>query len=262
MALSINEEVRKQANLKLLQKSDPTISDILGSATHVVLYNFSQQSQSWEKSNVEGSLFLTSTTSNGYILVILNRNAPENYKIQLTPDFQLQNSIPYLIFKQQQDANVVIRGIWFPNDDERESMHGLLTQVLFVLKTAPPTPTPVVVDTGAAIAALLSPMSLGGGSAAVAVAQPTTPSSTSYAASLGVTPTTTNPRTTSTSSSSGGTPPLRQPSPSSAHAPMLDKKSLQLALLSLIQDERFLDLLHSQYLKVAHARASRNPRDE
>lgn len=244
MALSINEEARKQANLRLLQKSDPTISDLLGSATHVVLYNFSQESQSWEKSNVEGSLFLTSTTSNGYVLVILNRNAPENYKIQLTPDFQLQNSIPYLIFKQQQDANVVIRGIWFPNDAERESMNGLLTQALLALKTAPPP----VVDTGAAIAALLSPLSLGG-------APDETPSSSYPLADLGLT-SNTNPR-----ASSSNTPPLRQPSPSSAHAPMLDKKSLQLALLSLIQDERFLDLLHAQYLKVAHARASRN-RDE
>jgi hypothetical protein len=31
-----------------------------------------------------------------------------------------------------------------------------------------------------------------------------------------------------------------------------------LALLSLIQDDRFLDLLHAQYLKVHHARTSRN----
>jgi hypothetical protein len=33
----------------------------------------------------------------------------------------------------------------------------------------------------------------------------------------------------------------------------LDKKSLQLALLSLIQEDRFLDLLHAQYLKVVRA---------
>lgn len=38
---------------------------------------------------------------------------------------------------------------------------------------------------------------------------------------------------------------------------VLDKKSLQLSLLSLIQDDRFLDLIHAQYLKVAHARAKR-----
>ena len=40
--------------------------------------------------------------------------------------------------------------------------------------------------------------------------------------------------------------------------PVLDKKSLQLALLSLIQDDRFLDLLHSQYLRVARTRAKKN----
>jgi mRNA-decapping enzyme 1B len=38
----------------------------------------------------------------------------------------------------------------------------------------------------------------------------------------------------------------------------LDKKALQLTLLSLIQDERFIDLLHSQYLRVVHARAKKN----
>ena len=55
------------------------------------------------------------------------------------------------------------------------------------------------------------------------------------------------------------TSPVRQASPSQhSSQPVLDKKSLQLALLSLIQDERFLDLLHAQYLKVAHARANRN----
>mmetsp|Transcript_11455 Transcript_11455/g.27359 ORF Transcript_11455/g.27359 Transcript_11455/m.27359 type:complete len:104 (-) Transcript_11455:150-461(-) len=68
---------------------------------------------------------------------------------------------------------------------------------------------------------------------------------------------------------SGGTP-IRQPSPSSnsvgssgggsgsgGNQPTLDKKSLQLALLSLISDERFLDLLHAKYLMVHHARSNR-----
>mmetsp|Transcript_15978 Transcript_15978/g.24866 ORF Transcript_15978/g.24866 Transcript_15978/m.24866 type:complete len:142 (+) Transcript_15978:93-518(+) len=42
----------------------------------------------------------------------------------------------------------------------------------------------------------------------------------------------------------------------------LDKKSLQLALLSLIQDERFLDLIHAQYLKVASSRAQREQQQQ
>jgi hypothetical protein len=38
---------------------------------------------------------------------------------------------------------------------------------------------------------------------------------------------------------------------------VLDKKSLQLTLLSLIQDDRFIDLVHSQYLKVVRTRAAK-----
>lgn len=249
MALNINEQARKEANLRLLQRSmDRSISNILGSATHVVLYNFQQSSQSWEKSNVEGSLFLAVRPS-GYLLVILNRNSPDNYDVKITPDFQLQNNDPYLIFKQPGTDGPSIKGIWFPNAKERVLMNDMLNQVLETLKNNPPPPVPAparrgweqaapspapAVDHGAAFAALLSPLSLGA----------STPGSTH-----------------SIPPSGGGTrtTPVRQASPSQQNSqPTLDKKSLQLALLSLVQDERFLDLLHAQYLKVAHARANRD----
>ena len=241
MALNINEQARKEANLRLLQRSmDRSISNILGSATHVVLYEFRAESQCWEKSDVEGSMFLA-VRPKGYLLVILNRNSRDNYPMELSTDFQLQHSDPYLIFRQQlsPQGETVIRGIWFPNAAERISMNDMLEQALDDLKNPKPAtsvaiPTPYVapattttaasVDPGALLSTLLSPVSLGGNN---------------NHASAGI----------------------RQESPSSqsgTNQPTLDKKSLQLALLSLIQDERFLDLLHAQYLKVAHARASRN----
>jgi mRNA-decapping enzyme 1B len=175
----------------------------------------------------------------GYLLVILNRNSPDNYPIELSQDFQLQHNDPYLIFKQPGSGETsAIRGIWFPNANERVLMNDLLNQVLGTLKNSPPPPVPPPVkpptatapsptlDQGDAIAALLSPFSLG--------------------------------ENTNTSAATKTTP-VRQSSPSQQSSqPLLDKKSLQLALLSLIQDERFLDLLHAQYLKVAHARANRN----
>eukprot|EP00980_Cylindrotheca_fusiformis_P023159 scaffold10199_cov146-Cylindrotheca_fusiformis.AAC.16 len=237
MALNMHEQARKEANLRLLQRStDPAISDILGSATHVVLYKFSQSTQSWEKSNVEGSLFLAVRPS-GFLLVIVNRNSPDNYPIELTAKFQLQHQDPYLIFRQEENNETVIRGIWFPHANERVILNDLLNNVLERLRSAPPTPPappPAAAappprapstsssvssfDQGAAFAALLSPLSL-----------------------------------------NSEAPQLRQQSPSqTSNQPMLDKKSLQLSLLSLIQDERFIDLLHAQYLKVARARANRN----
>jgi mRNA-decapping enzyme 1B len=233
MALNINEQARKEANLRLLQRSvDRSISNILGSATHVVLYEFSQDSQSWEKSDVEGSMFLAVRPS-GYLLAILNRNSRDNYPIELSADFQLQHSDPYLIFRQQQNGKTIIRGIWFPNAAERVSMNDMLQIVLEDLRNPKPTPQPaaaaapaaVVVDQSAALSALLSPVSLNSHAAA----------------------------------SSSETPIRREsPSQNANPQPTLDKKSLQLALLSLIQDDRFLDLIHAQYLKVAHARANRN----
>lgn len=244
MALNINEEARKEANLRLLQRSmDPSISDILGSATHVVLYKFSQSTQSWEKSNVEGGLFLAVRPS-GFLLVIVNRNSPDNYPIELSANFQLQHQDPYLIFRQVEKGETVIRGIWFPNADERALVNDLLNKVLAKLRSAPPpapvpprAPVPSVsttavptLDHGAAFAVLMSPLTLNSNTAAAA--PDATPQSTTN---------------------------IRQQSPSQAsNQPMLDKKSLQLALLSLIQDERFIDLLHAQYLKVAQARANRN----
>jgi mRNA-decapping enzyme 1B len=222
---------------------DRSISDILGSATHVVLYNFDQSSSSWEKSNVEGSLCLAVRPS-GYLLVILNRNSPDNYPIELTRDFQLQNNDPYLIIKNYDQATGVgkIRGVWFPNPNERIQMNDQLTEVLQVLKNgtprapapAPPAAAAVTVDTASATAALLASLNVGVSSSSSSDAIP--------------------PRSNSNTS-------IRQMSPSSSSSqqqPTLDKKSLQLALLSLIQDDRFLDLLHAQYLKVHHARTSRN----
>mmetsp|Transcript_43959 Transcript_43959/g.126936 ORF Transcript_43959/g.126936 Transcript_43959/m.126936 type:complete len:225 (-) Transcript_43959:336-1010(-) len=222
MALNINEQARKEANLRLLQRSmDQSISNILGNATHVVLYEFSQDSQSWEKSDVEGSMFLAERPS-GYLLVILNRNSRDNYPMELSPDFQLQHSDPYLIFRQQIKGETVIRGIWFPNASERIAMNDMLEKTLEDLKNNPRPPPAATDEASAVLSTLLSPVTLG---------------------SVG------NQNNTS----------IRQDSPSQQTSqPTLDKKSLQLALLSLIQDERFLDLLHAQYLKVAHARANRN----
>ena len=51
----ISEEAKRAANLRVLQRADSSIVDIVGSATHVVLYEFNAASQAWEKRNVEGA---------------------------------------------------------------------------------------------------------------------------------------------------------------------------------------------------------------
>jgi len=154
-------------------------------------------------------------------------------------------------------ADETIRGIWFHDGKERDQIASYLEQVVKSLvridemeRNHPPTQAFVVSDGEKeetarqdAGAALLSTLTLGSNN---------------------------NHESTT---ASGAVPPARQEegpgqpaatrSPLSTHQNLvLDKKSLQLSLLSLIQDERFLDLIHAQYLKVVHTRATRQTQSQ
>jgi len=230
MAFNLTEDARKEANLRVLQRQDPAVLDILGSATHVVLYEF--EAPSWKKLDVEGSLFLVKRNDMPrFRLLVLNRNSTDNYQVDITSSFQVQEKDPYLMFRKPDGT---IQGIWFHNGPEREQMAILLQKVVQSL----------AVDPDAATAALLSPLTIGDSSQGKQ--QPPTPPV--HRPSPRTTPQ--QQRRTSVGGSSVN-------SAAAAESPVLDKKSLQLALLSLLHDDRFLDLIHAQYLKVAHARANK-----
>ena len=218
-------------------------------------------------------------------LIISNRNSTENLEVGITSTFQMQVREPYLIFRDAASASnnnsntaavtdEAIRGLWFHDGKEREQVHSYLENVVKSLqkieemeRAREPPPslatnvneeggkttsaaaaspekkkrgTPVEVNTNAAGAALLSTLNLNDNSReqtpqVAQSPQPSQPPAT--------------PTTTPAAAAAAAT--------TQNHTNTLDKKSLQLALLSLIQDERFLDLIHAQYLKVASSRAQR-----
>jgi mRNA-decapping enzyme 1B len=252
MSLSVTEQARKQANLRLLQRTvDSNIVDIVQAATHVVLYEY-DAAIAWQKTAFEGSLFLAHSATS-YQLIILNRNSPDNFNMSIAADVQLQHDDPFLIFKQKVNGDTRIRGIWFHNADERISMAGVLKDTLQGLEEGrlPVAPAPVAVP---------APVANAWAVPLTAAPVATVDSSAALAALLGV---------ASISGQAGAPPPATPPAAAQQQQPLtpaamasssgmaLDKKSLQLALLSLIQDDRFLDLVHSQYLRVVHARTKK-----
>eukprot|EP00985_Skeletonema_marinoi_P024352 scaffold16847_cov173-Skeletonema_marinoi.AAC.7 len=294
-------EARRTANLRVLQRLDPQIVDLAITASHVVLYQFSLETQQWIKRNVEGSLFVVKRSDvPRFKLIVSNRNSTENLEVGITSTFQMQLREPYLIFRDSASSNnnnnsgggggggggaadEAIRGLWFHDGKEREQVHSYLENVVKSLqkidemeKEHGPPPSlmtnttdngsndtsnsnapaaagqkkkgPVEVNTNAAGAALLSTLNLNDNK------QPTT----TAAKSRKQTPQPLQP----TTQSSNTTPSSTSPPPAAVPASTLDKKSLQLALLSLIQDERFLDLIHAQYLKVASSRAQREQQQQ
>lgn len=51
--------IRLQANLRTLQRSDPTITEILDLSTYAVCYQWDDEGdEGWEKQKVEGPLFV------------------------------------------------------------------------------------------------------------------------------------------------------------------------------------------------------------
>ncbi|KAL7425809.1 hypothetical protein ACHAXH_000150 [Discostella pseudostelligera] len=301
MAATIDAETRRKANLRVLQRIDRNIVDLAITATHVVLYEYSKNN-CWEKMNVEGTLFVTKRSDvPRFKLIVLNRSSTENMEVPITASFQMQVKDPYLIFRESAQSND-FRGFWFHDGEERDRIASHLEQVVKSLiqleemekqnsnpSFTPPPPSgggdAEAVRRGAG-AALLSTLNLGARVDSTQSAAPVPTPGTSEQQNRALpkpSSTPTAPRTPAvatapqpTSTPSGMTPislsthmigcGSSSPHPSSTQSLVLDKKNLQLTLLSLLHDDRFLDLIHAQYLKVVHRRqaapgASGAPRD-
>jgi mRNA-decapping enzyme 1B len=243
MASNLTEEARRKANLRLLCRSDSAVRDIIGVATHVCLYEFDETTQQWEKRQVEGSLFLVRRNElPRFRLIILNRHSQDNFELDIQEKFQLQNQAPFLMFRQHHsDGSKIVRGIWFHDDKERDEMAKLLADAAKSLSVPhqpshvarPARPPPGLredgggggVDAGTAASLLMSSMTVS--SSSDGKPKPLSPFPEDSA----------NIQTPPPERGPSGIPTTPQRSPGgSALPPVLDKKSLQLALLSLIQD--------------------------
>jgi mRNA-decapping enzyme 1B len=266
----ITEQARKEANLRLLQRTClREINDVVQTATHVVLYEFI--CDGWQKCNIEGSMFLTQTPER-YYLVILNRHSTENLIMEVAGTMQLQHQDPYLIFRERVGDATRIRGIWFHNADERSAMTTVLQRSIERLQAGsvppPPPPTPTTPapaarpppSTPSPRAPQLSTPAPRSHSLSSSSPEPSSASNSTalepLLASMAVSALAANATPTPSRGASSSSPSPSSPGGGGTGV-ALDKKSLQLALLSLIQDDRFLDLLHSQYLRVVHARVKK-----
>lgn len=252
-SLVISKEAKKAANLRVLQRADSNIVDIIASATHVVLYKFDAGSQAWEKQNVEGSLFVAKRSSFPHFkIIVMNRNSKENLEVPLAATFQMQVREPYLMFRMEKgnskESSQEIRGIWFHDGKERQTIVDILNRVVKQLSAAPANVTaveekkpkqnvqtkPQGINKEEATASLMAALKIGGSGAAAAAG-----SVASQKAKPKPSPSPSAPKPQETSS---------------LQNMVLDKKSLQLSLMSLLHEDKFLDLIHAQYLKVAKAR--------
>ncbi|XP_041979524.1 mRNA-decapping enzyme 1B [Aricia agestis] len=101
-------------NFAALKRADPYAREIIDSASHVALYTFEENE--WEKTNVEGALFVYSRNGEPYhSLVIMNRLNTNNLIEPVSKNIEMQLKEPFLLYR---NAKCRIYGIWFYDKDE------------------------------------------------------------------------------------------------------------------------------------------------
>ncbi|XP_026534475.1 mRNA-decapping enzyme 1B isoform X2 [Notechis scutatus] len=111
-------------SLAALQRHDPYISSILDVASQVALYTFGHRANEWEKTDVEGTLFVcTRSASPKYGFTIMNRLSMENRTEPITKDLDFQLQDPFLLYR---NAKLSIYGIWFYDKEECQRIAELM----------------------------------------------------------------------------------------------------------------------------------------
>lgn len=136
--LSVTAENRM--NLAALQQKDPYITDIVDTAKQVALYLFSAKENEWERTSIEGTLFVyrrSASPDNGFM--ILNRLGPNNLIEPITKDLEFQLHDPFLLYRTVK----AIYGIWFYDKDECARVGQLMNSLVQLAITNHQTKTQI-----------------------------------------------------------------------------------------------------------------------
>ena len=210
-----NQKAASQAatnSLNSLRRVDPSIVEILASATHATLYNFGAD-QEWERADVEGPLFIAARNAHPRVrLVVLNRLSMTNMVEDVDETFELEVVDRYLIFRRSDDETR-IRGLWFHSLEEHARMGEILERLVDEASQPPPPPPPAAPAVAASLMGALS------------VNEPAAP----------------------LLSPSLFAPPAPAPVVQKPAAPSLDLATFKDVLRELVEDDAFIQELHYRY---------------
>lgn len=134
-------------NEAALKRFDPYVKEILDTAKFVALYTFNPEENEWEKTNVEGSLFVYSRTGEPfYNILVLNRLNTTNLIEPISHKFDLQLHEPFLLYR---NTKFCIYGIWFYEKEECTRLATLIQELMKKLGGNKRTPSSLNSNGGA-----------------------------------------------------------------------------------------------------------------
>ncbi|XP_054707664.1 mRNA-decapping enzyme 1A-like [Uloborus diversus] len=120
-----NEATRM--NLAALRKVDSSISSIVDNANQVALYKYISEGSKWEKTDIEGTLFVymrSQKPQHGFM--VMNRLSTTNLVEPITERLDFQDQTPFLLYRNGKGH---IYGIWFYEKENCMKIFKLLTSL-------------------------------------------------------------------------------------------------------------------------------------
>ncbi|KAJ8257515.1 hypothetical protein GJAV_G00186420 [Gymnothorax javanicus] len=136
MLLDLDSESKMEAiskaghhmSLAALQQHDPYINRIVDVTGQVALYTFNSKANEWEKTDIEGTLFVYTRSASPYHgFTIMNRLNMKNLVEPINKDLEFQLQDPFLLYR---NSNLSIYSIWFYDKSDCQRIAELMTRVV------------------------------------------------------------------------------------------------------------------------------------
>ncbi|RVE70307.1 hypothetical protein OJAV_G00063220 [Oryzias javanicus] len=115
-------------SLAALQRQDPYINRLLDVTGQVALYNFNSKANEWEKTDIEGTLFVYARSASPHHgFTIMNRLSTVNLVEPINKDLEFQLQDPFLLYK---NGNLGIYSIWFYDKRDCQRIAQLMLRIV------------------------------------------------------------------------------------------------------------------------------------
>jgi len=121
------KETEQRMNIVAINRVDPYVKDIVDSSAHVALYTFDPEANEWEKTDVEGALFVYSRNAEPFYSVFINNRLNTNSLVEPITRFEIQSQPPFLLYRNERSK---IRGFWFYNSSECDRIGELINKLV------------------------------------------------------------------------------------------------------------------------------------
>ncbi|XP_048211779.1 mRNA-decapping enzyme 1A [Perognathus longimembris pacificus] len=120
--------VGQEMSLAALKQHDPYITSIADLTGQVALYTFSPKANQWEKTDIEGTLFVyRRSASPHHGFTIVNRLNMHNLVEPVNKDLEFQLHEPFLLYR---NASLSIYSIWFYDKNDCHRIAKLMADVV------------------------------------------------------------------------------------------------------------------------------------